>query len=153
VIDEDENRCNPTEVVNIPLGKAFILTVKDEPIELQVNACVSKAHYFDYGLRNADEHYHFLVFTVRGRNLGRRLVTVELMDQSEVVVDKGYVYGRITHPSYALRPEESKVDYAVFEILSTVKPIELSWTAQGRDFLIDLRELELERFQYGKIMR
>ena len=33
----------------------------------------AKAHYFAYGLRSADERYRFLVFKVRGHNVGRRL--------------------------------------------------------------------------------
>jgi hypothetical protein len=136
----------------IPLGKPFILTVEDEPIELQVNACLSKAHYFDYGLKNADEHYRFLVLRVRAYNLGRRLVSVELMDRSEVLVDKGYVYERITHPCFALRPEEFRVDYAVFEILSTVKPVLVTWNDRERNFLIDLHEAQLEKFDYGDPM-
>jgi len=136
----------------IPLGDLFTLAVEDQPIELQICACLTKAHYFDYGLRNADEHYRFLVFKVRGHNLGRRLVTVELMDRSEVLVDKGYVYERVTHPSFALRPEEFAVDYAVFEILSTVKPIEVTWRDLRRDFLIDLRAADLEEFYVGGLM-
>ena len=138
--------------LQIPLGKPFILTVEDEPIELQVNACLSKAHYFDYGLTNADEHYRFLVIRVRAHNLGRRLVSVELMDRSEVLVDKGYVYERITHPCFALRPEEFRVDYAVFEILSTVKPMQVTWNDRERNFLIDLHEAQLEKFDYGDLM-
>jgi len=132
--------------LRIPLGELFFLTVQDEPIELQINVCLSRAHYFAYGLRSADEHYRFLVFKVRGHNVGRRLVTVELMDRSEVLVDKGYVYERITHPCFALRPEESAVDYAIFEILSTVKPVEVTWKTLERDFVIDLRGAELEQF-------
>lgn len=136
----------------IPLAKPFILTIEDEPVELQVNACLSKAHYFDYGLKNADENYRFLVLRVRAYNLGRRLVHVELMDRSEVLVDKGYVYERITHPCFALRPEEFRVDHAVFEILSTVKPVEVTWNDRGRNFLIDLHEAQLEKFDYGDLM-
>lgn len=45
-----------------------------------------------------------------------------------------------------LRPEESAVDYAVFEILSTVKPLEVTWKNLERDLLIDLRDAELEQF-------
>jgi hypothetical protein len=133
-------------VLQIPIGKSFILTVEDQPIELQISACLTKAHYFDYGLRNADDHYQFLVFKVRGHNLGRRLVSVELMDQSEVLVDKGYVYGRVTYPVFAVRPEEFAVDYAVFEILSSVHPVEVTWKDRRRDFLIDLRDAELGEF-------
>ena len=117
--------------LRIPLGELFLLTVQDEPIELQINACLSKAHYFAYGLKSADEHYRFLVFKVRGHNVGRRLVTVELMDRSEVLVDKGYIYERITHPCFAVRPGGSAVDYAVFEILSTVKALEVTWKNLG----------------------
>jgi len=135
--------------IRIPLNDIFILPVKDQPIELQITACLSRAHYFDYGLRNADEHYRFLVFKVRGHNVGRRMVPIELMDRSEVLVDKGYVYERVTHPSFALRPEEFAVDYAVFEILSTVKPIEVTWRDLARYFLIDLRAAELEEFYDG----
>ena len=131
--------------LRIPLGELFLLTVQGEPIELQINACLSRAHYFSYGLRSADEHYRFLVFKVRGRNVGR-LVTVELMDRAEVLVDKGYIYERVTHPSFALRPEESAVDYAVFEILSTVKPVEVTWKGLEGDFLMDLRNEELDQF-------
>jgi len=132
--------------MRIPLGELFTLTFQGEPIELQINACLSRAHYFLYGLRNADEHYRFLVFKIRGRNVGRRLVTVELMDRAEVLVDKGYIYERLTHPCFALRPEESAVDYAVFEILSTVKPIEVTWRGLDCTFLIDLRSEELDQF-------
>jgi len=132
--------------LRIPLGELFLLTVQDEPIEFQINACLSRAHYFAYGLRSADEHYRFLVFKVRGHNVGRRLVTVELMDRAEVLVDKSYVYESITHPCFALRPEESAFDYAVFEILSTVKPVEVTWKSLERDFCINLRDAELEQF-------
>ena len=146
----DENdavrNLNGVMALRIPLGKSFILTVEDQPIELQISACLTKAHYFDYGLRDADDGYRFLVFKVRGHNLGRRLVSVELMDRSEVLVDKGYVYEKITHPFFALRPEEFAVDHAVFEILSTVKPVEVTWRDHERDFLIDLREAELGEF-------
>jgi len=137
--------------IEIPLGKPFILTIEDEPIELQINACLSKAHYFDYGLTNADEHYRFLVIRVRAHNLGHRLVSVKLMDRSEVLVDKGYVYERITHPCFALRPEEYRVDYAAFEILDTVKPIQVTWNDRNRNFLIDLHEAQLEKFDYGDL--
>ena len=133
----------------IPLGELFILTVEDQPIELKISACLSRAHYFDYGFTRADEHYRFLILKVRGHNLGCRLVTVELMDRSEVLVDKGYVYENVTHPSFALRPEEFAVDYAVFEILSTVNPVEVTWRGRARDFLIDLRAAELEEFYDG----
>jgi hypothetical protein len=132
--------------VSIPLGELFLLTVQGEPIELHINACLTKAHYFAYGLRSADEQYRFLVLKVRGHNVGRRLITVEIMDRSEVLVDKGYVYERITHPCFALRPEESAVDYAVFEILSTVKPVKVTWKSLEQDFLIDLRNAELDQF-------
>jgi len=134
------------EIISIPLGEPFLLEVEDQPIELHINACLTKAHYFDYGLRNADDHYRFLVFKVRGRNLGRRLVSVVLMDRSEVLVDKGYIYERITHPSFGLRPEEAATDYAVFEILATVKPVEVTWSDRTREFLLDLRSAELEEF-------
>ena len=145
------NKVTRNVTIEIRLGKPFILTIEDEPIELQVNACLSKAHYFDYGLTNADEHYRFLVIRVRAHNLGHRLVSVKLMDRSEVLVDKGYVYERITHPCFALRPEEFRVDYAVFEILSTVKPIQVTWNDRNRNFLIDLHEAQLEKFDYGDL--
>ena len=139
--------------LRIPLGDLFILTVEDQPIELKISACLSRAHYFDYGLRNADENYRFLIFKVRGHNLGRRLVTVELMDRAEVLVDKGYVYEREAHPFFALRPEEFAVDYAVFQILSTVKPVEVSWRDLAREFLIDLRGADLEEFYDNGLTR
>ena len=125
--------------------------VEDQPIELQINACLSKAHYFDYGLRNADDRYRFLIFKVRGRNSGRRLVTVQLMDRSEVLVDKGYLYECITHPYFGLRPEDTAIDYAVFEILTAVKPIEVTWKDLTREFLIDLRSAEVGEFYEGLI--
>jgi len=123
--------------------------MEEQPIELQINACLTKAHYFDYGLRNADDRYRFLVFKVRGRNLGCRLASVVLMDRSEVLVDKGYVYERITNPSFGLRPEDSAVDYAVFEILASVKPVEVTWRDSTREFLLDLRSAELGEFYDG----
>jgi len=68
------------------------------------------------------------------------------MDRSEVLVDRGYIYERITHPSFGLRPEEVAVDYAVYEILATVKPVEVTWSDAMRDFLLDLRSAELGEF-------
>lgn len=71
------------------------------------------------------------------------------MDRSEVLVDKGYVYERITHPYFGLRPEDSAVDYAVFEILASVKPVEVTWRDATREFLLDLRSAELGEFYDG----
>lgn len=34
-----------------------------------------------------------------GHNVGRRLVTVELMDRSELLVDKGYIYAPVLRAS------------------------------------------------------
>ena len=48
----------------------------------------------------------------------------------------------MNHPFIALRPE----DYAVFETLSTVKPIEVTWKDRKRDFLFDLHDAELGEF-------
>ena len=64
-------------------------------------------------------------------------------------MDKGYVYERITHPSFGLRPEDSAVDYAVFEILASVKPVEVTWRDATREFLLDLRSAELGEFYDG----
>jgi len=79
------------------------------------------------------------------------LVTVQLMDRSEVLVDKGYLYECITHPYFGLRPEDTAIDYAVFEILSAVKPIEVTWKDLTREFLIDLRSAEVGEFYEGLI--
>jgi len=136
--------------VTIPLDGPSVLEIEGERVELTLRAWLSKAHYFSYGRREADENYRFLVFQVRGRNLGRRLVSVRIMDNAEVLVDRGYIYRIATQPCFALRPEEVGVDYAVFEILSTVKPVEVTWEDEGQHFVIDLRDGKLEELKPGK---
>lgn len=124
---------------HIQLGRPFILDVKGEQVELVFTAWVSEAFYFSHGWQEADENYLFLVLRVQARNMGRRLVQLEIMDKSIVLVDRGYEYVRVTHPCFGLRPEEAGTGYAVFEILSGVKPVKITWNDQGRNFIIHLR--------------
>ncbi len=140
ILDLDE-----TDEVRVRLEVPFILEVNDEPVELTYTGWLSRSHYFSYGWKRADEGYQFLVLRVQGRNIGRRVVSVGIMERAEVLVDIGYIYKIGANPEFGLRPGEARSDYATFEILSTVKPLRVSWHERGRHFILDLRDVELEK--------
>jgi len=128
----------------IRLRVPLIIGIEDErPVELTFTSTwLSTTHHFTYGFRESDEGYRFLVFLIQARNLGPRTVTPVIVEGFEVLADNGYIYSEIDSPTFGLRPGESKVDYLIFEILSSVNPVQLVWNDRSRcrKFVMDLRE-------------